>query len=99
MARTEHLDMPEDHMDEIYNSDNPLVRFVHVSRLDAIVKKLPNKDNLKILDAGCGEGHLLQKMHKKHKKNKYFGIDITDAALKKARKRRIHEMRISFDAC
>ena len=79
--------MPEDHMDELYNSGNFLVRFVHNNRLDNIVKLFPQGKKLKVLDAGCGEGHLIKKMHDKHPDYSYYGVDITDVALKKAKKR------------
>jgi methionine biosynthesis protein MetW len=87
MSKTEHLYMPEDHMDEIYHSKNPLDKLVHVGRLKTIVKEMPSGKGLKVLDAGCGEGHLLEMLHEKNKSNKYYGIDITDIALKKAKKR------------
>lgn len=67
-------------MEALYNSKNPLVRFVHRDRLDKIFAQVKGR---KILDAGCGEGHLLKFLSKR--KAEYFGIDITDAALKKAR--------------
>jgi ubiquinone/menaquinone biosynthesis C-methylase UbiE len=76
----EHIHMPKDHMDALYNSRNPLVRFVHRDRLDKIFAQVRGK---KILDAGCGEGHLLKFLSKR--KAEYFGIDITDVALEKAR--------------
>ncbi|MEK6916223.1 MAG: class I SAM-dependent methyltransferase [Nanoarchaeota archaeon] len=82
-----HIYMPEDHMDKLYTSKNPCVRYIHEKRLKIIVNSIPNKNNLKILDAGCGEGHLLQKLYEKNKKYNYIGIDITEAALLKAKKR------------
>ena len=77
-----HIYMPEDHMDSLYNCRNPLVRFVHRDRLEKISRHVKGK---KILDAGCGEGHLLKFLSKR--KADYFGIDITEVALEKARKR------------
>ncbi len=87
MTATGHLYMPEDHMHRLYNSKNPLVRWIHTTRLSMIVKELPKQKKLDILDAGCGEGHLLQALHAREKNNHYAGIDVTAAALKKARKR------------
>ena len=77
--------MPEDHMEELYSSKNPLVRFVHNGRLEHIVKKIPKDSGIKILDAGCGEGHLLEKILKANSRAKVFGIDITKVALEKAK--------------
>jgi len=71
-------------MDALYNSKHPLVRFVHRNRLEAITKELPDKTGLRILDAGCGEGHLLKILQAAHPENIYFGIDITEAAIQKA---------------
>lgn len=87
MTDNNHIFMPENHMDELYNSGNFLVRFVHRDRLNQIIKAIPRKNCLKILDAGCGEGHLIEKMHSNNNTNKYYGIDITDIALKKAKER------------
>jgi len=85
--QTTPLYMPKDHMDDLYNSDNFLVRYVHLNRLKNIVKTMPNQDNLNILDAGCGEGHLLQMLEKKNQHNNYYGIDLTSEALARARER------------
>ncbi len=87
MSQTDHLFMPEDHMDEVYTSKNPLVKFVHNNRLDRVAESIPQKDGLKILDAGCGEGHLLERLTKKNSSHQYHGIDITDIALKRAKER------------
>lgn len=85
MSTIEHLYMPENHMDKLYNSANPMVRYVHRGRLNKIISSLPQKNHLKILDAGCGEGHLIEKMHSANNTHQYFGADITAGALKKAR--------------
>lgn len=78
--------MPEDHMENLYNSRNPIVRFVHRSRLKKILKIVKDKDG-KLLDAGCGEGHLLSEIGKANKKLQLYGIDTTDIAVKNAKKR------------
>jgi 2-polyprenyl-3-methyl-5-hydroxy-6-metoxy-1,4-benzoquinol methylase len=85
-----HLVMPEDHMDELYTSPNPLVRFVHTQRLDAIADCIPQADTpkrLDILDAGCGEGHLIEVLHRRFSIHRYYGADITPIALEKAAQR------------
>lgn len=76
--------MPEDHMDKLYNSKNILVKFVHNHRLNCISNEIPNTTGLKILDAGCGEGHLIEKLFSKNRKNFYYGIDASEIALKKS---------------
>ncbi len=79
--------MPENHMEKLYNSDNFLVRYVHINRLDNLAGIMPKVDGLRVLDAGCGEGQLLKKMFQKNTKNKYYGIDLTQEALDQATKR------------
>jgi ubiquinone/menaquinone biosynthesis C-methylase UbiE len=82
----DNLFMPLDHMDQLYNSSNPLVRMVHRDRINTIANQVPNAKT-RILDAGCGEGHLIELLHAKYPDNEYFGIDVTEIALKKAKKR------------
>jgi ubiquinone/menaquinone biosynthesis C-methylase UbiE len=73
-------------MEVLYNSHNPLVRYAMRGRLESIVRAMP-EGKLKVLDAGCGEGQLIRLMHERHPQNKYFGVDITPIALKKAQQR------------
>lgn len=87
-----HLIMEENHMDKLYKSKNPLVRFFHNQRLRSILKfipeaKLKKSQKLKVLDAGCGEGHLLQAIYKKSPHLLIYGVDVTKIALASARKR------------
>ncbi len=80
--------MEEDHMEKLYNSKNPFIKYVHFGRLKKIAELVPKKTNMKILDAGCGEGHLLFETSKFiDSSNKLYGIDILDVALKKAKER------------
>ncbi|MBI5913625.1 class I SAM-dependent methyltransferase [Candidatus Azambacteria bacterium] len=79
--------MPGDHMDDLYNAKNPLVRFVHRQRLSEIVKIVPRKEGVAVLDAGCGEGHLLAELYKKNDCGAYYGADVTAVALERARER------------
>jgi len=86
MASTSHIVMVEDHMDGLYRSRNPLVRFVHSGRLNAIVKLVPDGVRI-ILDAGCGEGHLLERLKEAGKGVELCGVDVTSVAVKRARER------------
>lgn len=74
-------------MDELYNSQNLLVRFVHRNRLKSIVATLPVGRGLKVLDAGCGEGHLIELMHQHSPDSDYYGFDVTEVAIRKAKQR------------
>ncbi|MEA2053584.1 MAG: class I SAM-dependent methyltransferase [Candidatus Thermoplasmatota archaeon] len=87
MSNTNNIFMPEGHMDQLYYSKNTIVRFAHNSRLNSITNEVPGKDKLKILDAGCGEGHLIERLYRKNKNNFYYGIDITKIAIQKAKDR------------
>jgi len=79
--------MPENHMDNLYNSSNVFVRFVHLGRLKAIHTLIPQGSQLHLLDAGCGEGHLIERLHQTYPDYHYFGLDITEIALEKAKRR------------
>lgn len=87
MTENNHIFMPKNHMDELYNSPNHMVRFAHNNRQKKIINMLPKNGKYKILDAGCGEGHLLEKMHNKFPYYHYYGSDITDVALASAKER------------
>lgn len=80
--------MEKDHMEKLYNSRNPLVRFVCNQRLKKIIKIIPKKEGLKILDAGCGEGQLLLKLSKvRERKRELYGADITPVAVESAKEK------------
>lgn len=85
--QTSPIYMPENHMDKLYNSKNFMVRYVHLNRLKNITKMMPKEDGLKVLDGGCGEGHLLYMLNQKNSNNQYYGIDLTKEALDKAKQR------------
>lgn len=87
MSISEYPFMTEDHMDKLYNSRNPFVKFTHVSRLNSIAKRIPLKSESKILDAGCGEGHLIEKLYRMNSSALYYGIDIRRQAVEKTRVR------------
>jgi ubiquinone/menaquinone biosynthesis C-methylase UbiE len=74
-------------MEELYESKNPLVRFVHNKRLSVMVNLVPKGAGLRILDAGCGEGQLVERIHQRSPEHQYEGLDITPVALESAQKR------------
>jgi ubiquinone/menaquinone biosynthesis C-methylase UbiE len=73
--------MEIDHMDKVYSSRNPFVKNIHVMRLD-IINTLVGDNRGRILDCGCGEGHLLEQLS-----GVKYGVDFSDVALKRARER------------
>lgn len=80
------LVMEKEHMEKLYSSGNPFIRYINNKRLDEICKLLPRNKEIKILDAGCGEGQLLERISKLKYKNLY-GADVTKVALEDARKK------------
>jgi len=74
-------------MDELYNSPNLAVRFVHRNRLKSIAAELPSGRVLKILDAGCGEGHWLEAARERAPGNDYYGFDVIKVAVNSAKER------------
>lgn len=85
MQSNEHLYMPEDHMDALYRSENKLVRHVFQKKLETIGQLIPNVPGLTILDAGCGEGHLIEVLERIAPDHACVGIDATPIALSKAK--------------
>jgi ubiquinone/menaquinone biosynthesis C-methylase UbiE len=73
--------MELDHMDKVYNSGNPLVRYIHNNRLE-IINALVGNNRERILDCGCGEGHLLAKIN-----GIKYGVDFSKASLARAKER------------
>ncbi|MDD2785440.1 MAG: class I SAM-dependent methyltransferase [Patescibacteria group bacterium] len=86
MGKNDHLVMEEDHMEKLYSSGNPIIRWVFARKLKGISGFVADK-NLKIFDAGCGEGQLIEKLHSSKPLNQYFGADVTSVAVEKARER------------
>jgi ubiquinone/menaquinone biosynthesis C-methylase UbiE len=81
--------MPAEHMDKLYNSKNPLVSYAHNNRLKNIylkIKQYKKFNSEKLLDLGCGEGHLLNYLNSKIKME-YYGIDLTEVSVNSAKKR------------
>ena len=68
-------------MNGLYHSRNPLVRYIHNKRLE-IIKSLVAGYTGRLLDCGCGEGHLLQGVS-----GDKYGIDTSRSALLKAGER------------
>ncbi len=68
-------------MDKVYSSKNPFVKNIHIKRLK-IIKALIGENSGKILDCGCGEGHLLEQL-----RGIKYGVDSSGVALKRARER------------
>lgn len=65
----------------LFESKNPLLRFVEKLRLKKIIKASQIDENNSVLDLGCGEGFLISFLPKV---KKVVGIDISQVALERA---------------
>lgn len=97
MTNTKHLFMPENHMEDLYKSKNPLVKFVHVQRLRNTLSLVPYKAKV-ILDVGCGEGQLLEYLNK-IKGRELYGVDVLSHVVYQARKRVPTSIIVQSDGC
>ena len=59
-------------MENCYQSYHPFVRYIFRKRISEIVKLIPQRNDLRILDAGCGDGYLLQLLSPTNYYVKYF---------------------------
>lgn len=75
-----------DDRDTPYDSANPLVRHVLFERLNAVLALIGKARGGRILDAGCGEGHFLERLRMEGQKSVY-GIDISAKRVLAARMR------------
>ncbi|MFH1894703.1 MAG: class I SAM-dependent methyltransferase [Patescibacteria group bacterium] len=68
-----------------YHSKNILVRKLFLKRLEIAIglaqKKINLKNDLNIIDLGCGEGKLLKLLEERFKNIKIFGIDIEPSVI------------------
>lgn len=60
-----------------YKSRIPLIRNLFWARIHIAIKLIQMKGGERVLDAGCGEGYLLQELNRKYKKWSGFGVDIS----------------------
>lgn len=61
--------------DNTINSKNLLARFAHRSRYKLSLSMLKDKDNLNLLDFGCGDGTFLSNAFNNNASNKYIGYE------------------------
>ena len=60
-----------------YKSWIPLVRHLFWARIHIAIKLIQMKGGERVLDAGCGTGHLLEELNRKYKGWYGFGVDIS----------------------
>ena len=64
------------HMDKRYHSKNPFVKYIHTKRLE-IIKELVGDNKGRLLECGCGEGHLLEEL-----RGDKYGIDLSPSLIR-----------------
>jgi SAM-dependent methyltransferase len=63
----------------LYQHPNPLIRYTENLRVSVILNEL--RDSGKVVDVGCGEGYVLQRMVSPS----LVGVDISETAVRRAR--------------
>lgn len=69
--------------ERLYHHPNPLIRYTENKRINLALKMLSPSETDRILDVGCGEGYILNRI----KKGILFGLDISDTALSSAKEK------------
>ena len=68
----------------VYNQNIEKIDEIREKTLVALISSLINKQNLRILDVGCGEGQVSSSFAEN---NKCYGVDISEVSLDAAKKR------------
>jgi ubiquinone/menaquinone biosynthesis C-methylase UbiE len=77
----EHARMHD--LDKFYNHPNFFFRYIENKRIKKLIDAAKIAETDKILEVGCGAGHILEQIHK----GKLFGIDISDIQIQRAKER------------
>lgn len=70
-------------------------KFLSKSKVDMVLKYFKRKKNAKWLDAGCGNGHLLENV--KRRKIIPFGFDLNERDIDLAKKKRVNAFRTDIE--
>jgi len=70
-------------VDVFHNHPSPLVRFVEKRRVGAVLRMVNASAGEKILEVGCGAGHLLEQMPQ----GELYGVDLSETLLARAQDR------------
>jgi ubiquinone/menaquinone biosynthesis C-methylase UbiE len=68
-------------LDKFYNHPNRIFRFIENKRVNVLVEFADIKVDSLVLDAGCGNGHILERIDK----GKLTGIDISPLQIQRAK--------------
>jgi len=70
-------------LDKFYNHPNFAFRYIEQKRIDKLIEAAEIKSTDKILEVGCGAGHILEKI----KAGSLYGIDISEIQIERTKKR------------
>ncbi len=70
-------------LDKFYNHPNFAFRYIEQKRIEKLIEAAEIKESDKILEVGCGAGHILEKV----RKGKLYGIDISEIQIERTKKR------------
>ena len=78
-------------LDKFYNHPNFAFRYIEQKRISKLIELAEIKSTDKVLEVGCGAGHILEKI----KKGDLYGIDISDIQIQRASKRLGDKVKLS----
>ncbi|MBK8552882.1 MAG: class I SAM-dependent methyltransferase [Ignavibacteria bacterium] len=70
-------------LDKFYNHPNFAFRYIEQKRIEKLIELAEIKPEDKILEVGCGAGHILEKIET----GELYGIDISEIQIERTRKR------------
>lgn len=70
-------------LDKFYNHPNFAFRYIEQKRIQKLIDVAEIKASDKVLEVGCGAGHILEKI----KQGKLYGIDISEIQIERTKKR------------
>ncbi|MCB0076354.1 MAG: 3' terminal RNA ribose 2'-O-methyltransferase Hen1 [Anaerolineales bacterium] len=81
--------LPEEEGAEDGSQEEALVRpqRLHEQRLDRVAALIRNSEAVRVLDLGCGEGHLLERLVDEPRIQALVGVDVSSRSLQQAHRR------------
>ena len=78
------------YQNKIYQLKNNRILQRDIELIKLIKKNFSNSNKLEVLDVGCGNGDLIEKLNKIFPNINFLGIDIDKNLIKKANKRKLN---------
>jgi ubiquinone/menaquinone biosynthesis C-methylase UbiE len=78
-------------LDKFYNHPNFIFRYIEDTRIKKLIKLAEIKETDKVIEVGCGAGHILEKVPK----GELYGIDISEIQIKRAKERLGNKVHVS----